>query len=40
MSDRILVYHEGKVRGEVQRADILSGAETQETILARAFGQD
>ena len=40
MSDRILVYHEGHVNGEVMREDILSGKENQETILARAFGQN
>ncbi|NLF27312.1 MAG: sugar ABC transporter ATP-binding protein [Clostridiales bacterium] len=39
MSDRILVYHEGRINGEVRREDILSGAETQETILGRAFGE-
>ena len=40
MSDRILVYHEGKISGEVKREAILSGEENQETILARAFGQN
>lgn len=39
MSDRIIVYHEGKINGIVDRKDILSGKETQETILAREFGQ-
>jgi ribose transport system ATP-binding protein/inositol transport system ATP-binding protein len=39
MSDRILVFHEGKINGIVNREDILSGKETQETILARAFGK-
>jgi ribose transport system ATP-binding protein/inositol transport system ATP-binding protein len=39
MSDRILVFHEGKTMGIVKREDILSGKETQETILAREFGQ-
>lgn len=38
MSDRILVYHEGRINGEVRREDILSGKETQETVLNRAFG--
>jgi ribose transport system ATP-binding protein/inositol transport system ATP-binding protein len=38
MSDRILVYHEGRINGEVMRADILGGKENQETILAREFG--
>ena len=39
MSDRILTYHEGTINGEVFRKDILSGKETQETILAREFGE-
>lgn len=39
MSDRILVYHEGRINGEVKRSEILSGAATQETILKCAFGQ-
>jgi ribose transport system ATP-binding protein/inositol transport system ATP-binding protein len=39
MSDRILIFHEGKTNGVVPRKDILSGKETQETILAREFGQ-
>jgi ribose transport system ATP-binding protein/inositol transport system ATP-binding protein len=38
MSDRVLIFHEGKLNGEVSREDILSGAETQETILAKEFG--
>ena len=38
MSDRILVYHEGKLNGEVSREEILSGAATQEVILAKEFG--
>ena len=38
MSDRILIFHEGKLNGEVLREDILSGAEDQETILAKEFG--
>ena len=38
MSDRILVYHEGKINGEVLHEDIVSGKETQATILDRAFG--
>ena len=38
MSDRILVYHEGKINGEVTRAEILSGEANQETILGKAFG--
>lgn len=38
MSDRILIYHEGKINGEVSRQEILNGDVTQETILTRAFG--
>ncbi len=38
MSDRILVYHEGKLNGEVSREEVLSGAATQEVILAKEFG--
>lgn len=39
MSDRILVYHEGKISGEVRREEILNKTVTQETILSLAFGQ-
>ena len=39
MSDRILVYHEGRLNGEIMRSEILSGAVTKETILAKEFGQ-
>jgi ribose transport system ATP-binding protein/inositol transport system ATP-binding protein len=35
ISDRILIYREGRISGEVLREDILSGKENQETILAR-----
>ena len=38
MSDRLLIYHEGKLNGEVSRAEITSGAATQEVILAKEFG--
>ena len=38
MSDRILVYHEGKLNGEVSREEVLSGAATQGVILAKEFG--
>jgi ribose transport system ATP-binding protein/inositol transport system ATP-binding protein len=38
MSDRLLVYHEGKINGELFREDILSGRVTQETVLAKEFG--
>jgi ribose transport system ATP-binding protein/inositol transport system ATP-binding protein len=39
MSDRIVVFHEGRINGIVLRKDILSGKETEETILAKEFGQ-
>lgn len=39
MSDRILIFSEGELNGEVLRKDILSGKENQETILAKEFGQ-
>jgi ribose transport system ATP-binding protein/inositol transport system ATP-binding protein len=32
MSDRILIYHEGRINGEVTRADIQSASVNQETI--------
>lgn len=38
MSDRILIYHEGKLNGEISRKEILDGTATQETILAKEFG--
>ncbi len=40
MCDRILIYHEGKLNGEVKRADILSGDVTQKDILAKEFGEE
>jgi ABC-type sugar transport system ATPase subunit len=39
MSDRILIYHEGSLNGEVSREEILSGKEDQETILRKEFGR-
>ena len=39
MSDRILIYHEGKLNGEIMRDEIRSGAVTQKEILAKEFGQ-
>jgi ribose transport system ATP-binding protein/inositol transport system ATP-binding protein len=39
MSDRIIIFHEGKINGVIPREDILSGKATQETILAKEFGQ-
>ena len=38
MSDRILIYHEGRINGEFLREQILDGSVTQETILAKEFG--
>ncbi|MCD2492107.1 sugar ABC transporter ATP-binding protein [Lacrimispora sp. NSJ-141] len=38
MSDRVLIYHEGKLNGEVSREEIQSGVATQEVILAKEFG--
>jgi ribose transport system ATP-binding protein/inositol transport system ATP-binding protein len=38
MCDRILIYHEGRLNGEISRADILSGKANQETILRKMFG--
>lgn len=38
MSDRILIYHEGEINGEVSRKEILEGVANQETILGKAFG--
>ncbi len=39
MSDRILIYHEGRLNGEIFREDILSGKANQEYILAKEFGE-
>jgi ribose transport system ATP-binding protein/inositol transport system ATP-binding protein len=39
MSDRIMIFHEGKINGEVSRKEILNETVTQETILAKEFGQ-
>ncbi len=39
MSDRILIYHEGRINGEVYREDILQSKVTQEDVLAKEFGQ-
>lgn len=38
MSDRILVYHEGKINGELLRKDILDSSVTQEMILQKELG--
>lgn len=39
MSDRILIYHEGTLNGEISRKDIMSGKADQEYILAKEFGE-
>lgn len=39
MSDRLLIYHEGRINGEISRQEILSGCATQETVLAKEFGE-
>lgn len=39
MSDRMLIYHEGKIVGEVQHADIVSGMVTQQDVLKKQFGE-
>ncbi len=38
MSDRILIYHEGRLNGEINRSEIVSGAVTQTEILNMEFG--
>lgn len=38
MSDRILVYHEGRLNGEFFREDIVSRKVSQEDILSKEFG--
>lgn len=38
MSDRILIYHEGRLNGVINRSEILSSAVTQKEILAKEFG--
>ena len=39
MSDRILIYHEGTLNGEISRQEILSGTVTQKHILSKEFGE-
>jgi ABC-type sugar transport system ATPase subunit len=39
MSDRIIIYSEGKINGEIKREEILNGSVGQEEILAIAFGE-
>ncbi len=38
MSDRLIVYHEGKITGEFSKDEIRSGEVTQEVVLAKEFG--
>lgn len=38
MSDRILIYHEGRTNGEVSRQGILTGDVTEAVILKKEFG--
>ena len=38
VSDRILVYHEGRLNGEISYQDIQSGRVGQEEILSKEFG--
>lgn len=38
MSDRILIYHEGRLNGEIRREEIAKGSVTQKEILAKEFG--
>jgi len=38
MSDRILIYHEGHLNGEVTRKEVRNGTVSQEVILAKEFG--
>lgn len=38
MSDRILIYNEGKINSVVTRSEILEGTSNQETIMKKAFG--
>ena len=38
MSDRIMIYHEGGLNGEISRSEILSGVVDQEAILRKEFG--
>ncbi|HPT83541.1 MAG: sugar ABC transporter ATP-binding protein [Limnochordia bacterium] len=39
MSDRILIFREGRINGEVTREQILSGAVGQQEIISKEFGQ-
>ena len=37
MSDRVIVYHEGRISGEIMREDILSGKATQGSYPEQSF---
>ncbi len=39
MSDRILIYHEGRLNGSIDQSDIRSGITTQTEILKKEFGE-
>lgn len=39
MSDRVIIYHEGKINGEISREQLLNGSITEEDILTLEFGQ-
>jgi ribose transport system ATP-binding protein/inositol transport system ATP-binding protein len=39
MSDRILIFREGRINGEVTRQQIVSGAVGQAEIISKEFGQ-
>ena len=38
MSDRLIVYHEGRITGEFRKDEIRSGDVTQEVVLSKEFG--
>jgi len=39
MADRILIYHEGRIGGEILRSEITGGRVSRQGILAMEFGQ-
>ena len=40
MCDRVLIYHEGKLNGEIKREEIISGKVGQKEILQKEFGNE
>ena len=40
ISDRIIVYHEGKINGIIDREMILNGEISEEEILSLEFGEE